>query len=635
MTARLMDVVVVWDREENPGIHTGERVWLWASNGRSDEDSIPRYVEANAERLRETYLAFVHEIGEARLGHSTIVERLARQDGFSFWWMGLISEKSPFKSLAIYDCVRLLALEERLVAERPTMVRLEGGDHRLARSLRALCARIEVAFEHSPGKYRSRRWTARRAYEALPAPARAALAFARHLCTIWPLRHVRARRWHSGSSAVTICSYFIHLDAARCKTGNFYSRQWESLPEFLASRGRRLNWVHHFLESKECPSADRGRSWCEAFERHPNREGHHTFINSYVTLSIVLQALRDFFRTWVSAPSERRIQILFYAPGSRAWLWPLLKADWLDSIAGPVAMMNCLWMAQFDDLFATMPRQDVGLYLYENQGWERALLHAWRKYGHGRIVAVQHATVPFWHLNYAQDPRTTQASGPFALPRPDAVAVNGPSARRALVEGAYPASELVDVEALRYFEARQNERRSVQASETDIGDLSPYRVLLLGDILHDAMIDFVAALEDAVPGLASGFEFTFKPHPGHPVELPDSLRTRVISTNEALANIMPYFDAAVSANSTSAAVDASIAGLAVLIMHTGANLNLSPLRGEPGVRFARSPLELRQQLEEMRAWRVTMPQRAPIFFLDRELPRWQDLLGRAEVAPTC
>ena len=37
---------------------------------------------------------------------------------------------------------------------------------------------------------------------------------------------------------------------------------------------------------------------------------------------------------------------------------------------------------------ADIPKQKKGLYLLENQNWEKALVHAWRRHGHGQLTGV-------------------------------------------------------------------------------------------------------------------------------------------------------------------------------------------------------------------------------------------------------
>ena len=57
-------------------------------------------------------MKFIHELGESKFKGKRIVDYLDVGDGFSIWWMTLLAEKNPLKSPCIYDCIRLLALEE-------------------------------------------------------------------------------------------------------------------------------------------------------------------------------------------------------------------------------------------------------------------------------------------------------------------------------------------------------------------------------------------------------------------------------------------------------------------------------------------------------------------------------------------
>ena len=67
-----------------------------------------------------------------------------------------------------------------------------------------------------------------------------------------------------------------------------------------------------------------------------------------------------------------------------------------------------------------------------------ALLRAWRKHGHGRIIGVQHATAPFWHLYYFDDPRSLSPDGKCVLPLPDCLAVNSAVTWMAFIQQVIP-----------------------------------------------------------------------------------------------------------------------------------------------------------------------------------------------------
>lgn len=605
--------------------------WQSYSHG-GTRASVPRYLEQHAERLRARYLAFIHELGELRIGEQRIIDHLDLGDGFSFWWMTRVAEKSPLKSPRIYDCLRLLALEEMLETLRPASLRLIGADRDLARAVRQLCSQLKIRFifdASSPEKHAG--W-ARRLYSAMPHPVKGLLSF-RHIVRRWPLRRARPRSEIATESDLLICSYFIHLDAALCRQGHFHSRQWESLPELLQQAGRRVSWIQLFLYSAVVPDVRTATDWVTGFNREALSQGSHTFLESYLTAIVAWRAAKQWLKLNVVRLRLRRIAASFYGAGSRAWLWPLLREDWQASLSGTVAVTNCVAVQLFDAALAHRSRQSLGLYLYENQPWEKALLRAWRKYGHGEIIGVQHSTAPFWHLYNFQDPRSLARGQPCALPQPDRLAINGMAARNLFEAAGYPAERLLDVEALRYIalSGLAEQRGATQSGGLSTpSETAPRKVLILGDLMPASMDYLMNLVENTLELLQVPCEFTLKPHPGNTPELPRFARLQVSLTSEPLWKILGRFDAAIAANTTSAAVDAYVAGLPVIVALDGGSFNMSPLRGEPGTHFAGTPRELADALLEVSGARsVASSHQSAFFFLDPQLPRWRRLLSLA------
>ncbi len=610
--------VIVWDQKGDPPTVKGE-VLCWQSYAQRDRvSSIPRYLEDHAVRLRAKYLAFIHDLGESQINGKRVVDHLDMGDGFSFWWMSLLAEKSPLKSPRIYCCLRLLALEEMLLEKKPSDLAFHGSDRDLAQALRRLCRNLKITFVWQFGEVSRQKWSLRRLYLGLPYPMQGLISLARHLVMRWPLRKLQKPQWFSGENAIFLCSYFIHLDPVSCAEGRFYSRQWGALIKHLHDSGRQTNWIQHFLFSPVVPDVRTGLGWLRCFNRDASRQGYHSFLDTYLTWGIVGQVLKYWFSLQAAAWRLRHIQSAFYLKDSAVWLWPILRKDWLTSLNGQVAMTNCQWVVLFDAALNDMPHQKMGLYLCENQGWERALLHAWRKHGHGKIIGVPHATVPFWHLYYFDDPRSLYSKQNCAMPLPDRLAINGSAAWAAFAEADYPVERLVEVEALRYLNLSGVVKKTISVS-------SGVNVLILGDMIPVAMHNFLRLLEDTVKLLPADYKFTFKPHPGLAVNLAEYPGLQADETSEALDRILGKYDIALAANSTSASVDAYIAGLPVIIGLDGGGLNLSPLRGQSGVRFVSTPKELAKAFQAASQGMGTNPDNE-FFFLDTELPRWKRLL---------
>jgi surface carbohydrate biosynthesis protein (TIGR04326 family) len=627
---------VVWDDAGSPP-PGADAVLLWRSYARPERGmSVPLYIEEHGDRLRSKYLAFIHELGQTVIAGKRVVDHLDRGDGLSYWWMSRLSEKSTLKSPGIYDCVRLLALEEIILGDIPSEVRLVSGNEHLVQPISDLCEAFGIEFKWER-RVERKPLSIRGVYRSLPHPIQGFFSMLRYCAARWPLRRASVPSWFGGDRAVFICSYFIHLDAELCARGTFYSRQWGPFPALLEADRTRVNWLQHFLFSKQVPDTRTGVRWLRSFNADAEKQGHHAFLDSHLSVSVLGTALRDWLRLLASRRRLASIRDACKPRGSAISLWPVLCGDWETSLAGVVAVDNCIWAALFEVAFRRMPTQKTGFYICENQGWERAMLHAWRKCGHGEAIAVQHATVPFWHLYYFDDSRSRNPEGPCAMPQPDRIAVNGPMARIAFESQQYSASELLDTEALRYIDSAGLDPRDSTSMKPrllpDAPDAPRMRVLILGDMLPAAMGAFLRLVEEAARSAGGRYSFTLKPHPGFDIQLSSYPDLRADKTTQALEAILPDYDVALSANSTSASVDAYLMGLPVIVMLDGDSLNLSPLRGRAGVTFVGSAEELSVALAGASSpTRRARPNANELFFLTPELPRWKRLLASLSAA---
>lgn len=596
-------------------------------------DSIPRYLESNADRLRAKYVAFSCDLGESLINDKSVVEHLDAGDGFSYWWMNKLSENSPFKSSRIYDCLRLMALEEILLEKKPSTLTLDSSDRDLAQAIRRLCLNLQVDFVWRKVPTTLQKWTLRRLYEILPYPIQGLISL-RHLAIRWPLRRLQNPLWFAGDNAIFMCSYFFNLDSASCSAGKFHARQWEALPRYLQDSGKRANWIHHFLLSPGMPDVKTSLSWMEQFNRDAQKQGCHAFLESYLSWKIIFRVLKSWL--WLNIVSWRLMKIsgAFNPKGSAVWLWPLLRDDWQISLKGTTAISNCLWVELFDAALKDIPHQNLGLYLWENQGWECALLRAWRKHGHGKIIGVPHSTIPFWYLNIFDDPRIIASSQGCTKPLPDYLAINGPMAWKALVKGGYPVDRLLEVEALRFqylisHGSAQPQKPDGYPMPEGISKNNLHKaVLILGDFTVEQTLKMLRCIDAALHLIDAEISLTLKPHPVCRIAKEDYPALNFELTNKPLAEIMQDFDLAFSSNTTSAGMDAFLAGLPVAVFLDDEDFNHSPLRGVDGVQFVATAEEVAAALQSGKHGAIT-PAIENFFWLDSQLPRWHRLLFEA------
>jgi surface carbohydrate biosynthesis protein (TIGR04326 family) len=593
--------------------------------------SVPRYLEEHADRLRARYLAFIHDLGEQRIDGKSVVEHLDLGDGFSFWWMTRLAEKSPFKSPQLYDCLRLMALEEILVERTPPRLVLQGGGGDLSKAIGTLCRNLKIDFVwYSEGQSR-KAWSLRAIYNALPHPLQGLISL-RHLAMNWPLRRLERPQWFSDHKAIFFCSYFFHLDLASCAEGRFHSNQWGGMPIYLQQSGRHTNWIHHFLRSPDGVDIQTGLRWLSLFNRDSEKQGCHGFLEMYLSWGVLRRALGKWLRLNIISLRLRKAADAFNPRSSGVRLWPVLKTDWNASLRGSAALSNCLWVELFDAALKGMPHQETGVYLWENQGWEAALLRAWRRHGHGRIIGVPHATVVYWHMNNFDDPRCVDAGRKCAKPMPDQLAINGPMAWNAFVKAGCLPDRFVEVEALRFqYLAEPGFGLSMTGG---LGHVArnfpaqgrPRKVLILGDFTVKQTLKMLRCIEDASRLSSARVSLTLKPHPACRIGPPDYPSLSFDVTSSPLAELLPNCDLVFSSNTTSASLESLLAALPVLVYLDDEDFNHSPLRGVEGACFIGTPRELAVALEVDRRY-VSVPATEEFFWLDRLMPRWAKVLS--------
>ncbi|MEI6246836.1 MAG: TIGR04326 family surface carbohydrate biosynthesis protein, partial [Acidobacteriota bacterium] len=396
---------------------------------------------------------------------------------------------------------------------------------------------------------------------------------------------------------------------------------WGALPDRLAEWGVGANWIQHYLESSVVPSTGVALEWVARFNARAEREGFHTFIDGYISAPIVARAVRRWFRLQRCARRLGGIENAFRPRNRQVWLWPVVRDEWRASMSGPVSVNNLLWLEQCDQALAALPRQVKGAFLCENQSWERALVWAWRKHGHGELIGYSHSTVRFWDLRCYDDPRTLASTDPLASPQPDRFAVNGPAAMEALRAFGPVPSRVVECEALRYDYLRGLRHRTAAPAKD-----GAIRLLVLGDFDAAATAGMLRLLETAVRLAGVPVRCGMKSHPNFTVNPADYPSLGLVSIEQPIADVLAHWDVAFTSNTSSAAVDALLAGLAVAVMLDDSTLNFSPLRGHASARFVSSPEALRDALLESRPLDAA-PGAEEFFHLDPALPRWQRLLG--------
>jgi len=600
---------------------------LWRSYGDGVKQlySLPALVDERADALRERYLAWIYDMGESRIQGQRLIDHLELRPGFSYWWMTLVAKKSSiWESLYINDVLKLLALEELVLAHSVSAIILVSGNKILAQTFRLWCQNAGMSLECRPLSGRMKPESAiKRIYHLLPYPVRAGIYLAHYIGQRWPLRQKNEQQNKADKGTTMFVDYLIHLDQNALAMGRFASNFWTELVSAVGSSESKVNWLHHYIQHEAVPSTRQARDLITRFNQNGAGLQFHASLDGALCLSVLLATLIDYGRLAWKSLSLSDVRRKFRPTGSRFDFWPLFKQDWLNSLRGPAAIWNCLCLNLLTRTLGSLPRQKWGVYLQENQEWEMAFIHTWRAAGHGCLIGVPHGPVRHWDLRYFFDRRSYQRTEKNDVLLPDKVALNGPACLAAYRKGGYPEEQLVEVEALRYLYLADRSHVKTGVHNPLTG---PLRVLILGDYVPAITHQQMQWLVEAAPLLPGDTIYVVKPHPNCPIKTNDYPSLQFLVKNAPLKELLADCNVAYASSITTAAVDAYCDGLPVVSVLDGESLNMSPLRGMAGVTHVTNPRELAQALlAAPEAGRRAAVQ--PYFCLDKGLPRWRKLLG--------
>ena len=617
------ELCVIWALDEDSQLSV-KPDWFWDSADDSTEsNSILDYVEYHSDRLRAKYLSWLYDLGKTEFAGSSLIQWLAIDSRASFWWMTLLTEKSLWKTPALAKAIRLFAIEEILSEKQPTKVVLYADDLEICQAVDYLCKGLGIPFESRRSAFRKRITLRDLLRRIIPTPIQAFRTLISFLRLNWLLRRVREQNWYDDSGCIFFCSYLYYLiPTSDGDPVRYQSQYWGSLPVLMEEKGLVANWLQIFVPHTEIPNASVALDHIDLFNQKDARNEIHSFVTSFLSVGLLVRVLRRYFSLLLVYYRLALKKRLREYPSLKPWVWSIFEKDWQRSVIGPEAVSSLLWFELFDAALFEIPYQRKGFYICENQVWERAFVSAWNRHGHGELIAVPHATIRYWDLRYFEDPRTFQSKGVFDLPQPHYFALNGPVASQIFIDGKYPTSMLLECEALRYEGIEQSQlKNSELANNSEL-----IRILVFTDFEEAITKRMINMLGSAITDFPIEVSIAVKAHASCPVEKADYPNLDFEVSRKSIKKISEDFDLVFSSSNTSAAVDAFVQGVPVIVFRERSFLNMSPLRGHKDVRFAGTAEELAQMLLDNRNNLKFDEKKNRFFFSDLNLSRWMELV---------
>lgn len=636
-----------------------DKILAWDDSSGNGQ-SLSAFMHERLFEIRTEHMRWAYETGlknsNGLQDRGSIAEALECGARPSMWWTSILYERHPKISPNLYPLYKLRALEMLLEAERPESLLLLGGDSLLKTMAGNLCARLGIGYD-AKGKAASTStgWK-QKIYRKLPAPLRALLRFFHWGFTVW--RHLPTTRQleplayspagGKSNMAATIVAYFPNIDLQAAANGHFYSRYWESLHGVLNREARRERPTGgHFARWLfiRFPSPQLSFAQCLKFCGIFSKKGRDGLSFNYLEEFLAPKDLAAAFWRWLklcvaSFRLRKEVENSAVFVNSRLNFWPLIKWDYGESFQGWRSLERCLQNRAFENYFKLAGAQRWHLFPLENCPWERMFTsHARNVANNGPVFGAQHSMVRPTDFRYFDDPAAFSDKY-FSPLQPDMLGGNGSSALDQWLANGAPESRIVKLEALRYLYLAEQD--SAQArSENCLPGGEPLEscaekghLLVLTSFFADETGAHLNLLRQCMEaGALEGWQISIKPHPVLSVQawleaLPAAMRKKIMVLNAPLATLLRPGELVWCSNSTTAALEAALKRLPLMVMAPVNDFDLCPIQNVRGLFRTASVEDVKKFLENPQAPDL------PKGYLDLTsgLCAWKKLLGIAESA---
>jgi surface carbohydrate biosynthesis protein (TIGR04326 family) len=240
-------------------------------------------------------------------------------------------------------------------------------------------------------------------------------------------------------------------------------------------------------------------------------------------------------------------------------LFHIFSRDYDLSFNGSIFIENLIWIEVFENYLSKTSKKKIGIFLLENQAWEKAMITSWKNYNHGKIIGYTPTSINYWHL-YNFDISKKKYSSPSKI------LVSSVEGYR-LLKKQYKNKniELHKVESL-WFNYLLNIKNKIISTKNEI-------VLIVGDYNSKNNYKILNIVSNS--NLKKIKKIFFKPHPH---DLHNYNIKNITLTNKSNEFFFGKASLIVSPGSTATILEYLFFGKKVFVYDDPFGLDLSPIK---------------------------------------------------------
>jgi len=341
--------------------------------------AVKEYIEKNSSYLKSAFLSFCNDLENIKLKNNNLYKAFEIQNNHNLWEMSLIKEKSNIKSNNIYKIIILLAIQKIIndnKIDKIIFCNIPIDD----KIIKSFFKNKKIIYEYT-NKHNS--------HKSLKSVLKnfIIVKFVYYFFIMLKKLFVELRyNDHKDSdSNFVIFSYFAHFKNK--KGSKLAFNQFDNLNGILKNK-HDLDFQYIFVPGKNNKSVNVLPKFLKK---------NYSMLNNNLTFYNKLSIMYNFFFYSLKFFFIKRL-IFSKLKNFKLCAFNLLSADYESSFSGSTLIENLIWINVFENYLSKTKKKTHGIFLLENQAWEKAMITAWKNHNHGEIIAYTPTSINYWHL---------------------------------------------------------------------------------------------------------------------------------------------------------------------------------------------------------------------------------------------
>ena len=518
-----------------------KRNYLLWSGHENDKNSLNFLLKINKKKIRKKYIEVINQIVDSNINKYSALYF----EEISLIKMSQINEKNVFLTNEIFNCLKILTLENYVKTHKIKKIIYNGKNQALKLTLKNWFKNNFKQNTKINYKLNFRIYF-----------LKGIIFFIKQF-----IKNIGLKKNKIELFDKSIFSYFVHFSKNKKK---ITSNLWGNLPNFFKKNKINQNWFHYYVPSSLIKNSHMANKKINQLNK--NTFETHKFLNTYLSIWDYIRIIFNYcYFYFLNLIFLKNKNFFLKNKETEINLYYFLEKSYNESFFGFGLVISLSNILIFKNLLSRIPRQKFGIYIIENLNWEICLKYFWRKYNHGKLFAYFNSSLRFWDIRYCS---SSKKKFNYINENPDFFLFNSIINKQIAKRLLYPYKKSKVVESLRYSHLKKGEFKKNYNN----------KILIVGDIILEEnylMLDLV----NSISCVNKNFKLYFKPHPTISYKQLNYLKNKYSNFKIIFDDSQNFknYNYIICSNGTSASIDCLIQNLNFAIFKGFDKLDLNPM----------------------------------------------------------